>query len=787
MKKLLLIALLSCSTGAFAQQYSRAKILTDPRGLQTLAELGIAVDHGSIKRETFFISDFSDVEIQQIKNAGFSVEILIEDVKAYYINQNKGNQTASEEKNVACSTNGGGNTFTPTIPTNFNLGSMGGFYTYQEFIDEIDAMATQFPNLITAKAPISTFLTHQNRPIYYLKMSDNPATDEAEPEILYTAIHHAREPNSLSEVIFYMWYLLENYATNDEVKYLVDNSELYFVPMINPDGYIYNETTDPNGGGMWRKNRRLNSGGSYGVDLNRNYSYGWGTTGTSTTQSNDTYCGTAPFSEPETQAIKWFCEQHEFKFAFNAHTYANDILFPIGTTTSEFAEDHDYFAAFTEHMVQYNGYDNIKSSDLYPASGDSDDYMYKEDIALKPKIFAMTPEVSDNPGGFWPAANEITSICQDMVFPNLILTHLAHKYLVVEDADPNSIITTTGNFNHTAYRLGLEDGPVTVSITPILGIQSVGASIDHDLTIMQTANGSISYTLLPTIQFGDMIKYVINTDYGLWTKHDTIIKTFGALTSQILDQANNNTNWTGNWATTTSQFVSPSSSFTESPTGQYANNITRTYTFNQAIDLTNATDAGVKFYAKWDIENNYDFCQFQVSTDNGATWVGQCGMYTNLGTSANGSSQPDGEPLYDGTQTSWVLEEMSLSDYIGQTINLRFYFESDGGVRADGFYFDDFEVMYNLDLNGLDEVSANGMQVIPNPAITNAFVSLNTPISEGTIRVYSLSGQLVFQKELNDLTNKIELSVQNWNEGVYQVMVTNEQGSTFQNKLVVIH
>ena len=198
--------------------------------------MGIAVDHGTVKRETFFISDFSDQEIEQMRNAGFTVEILISDVKAYYVAQNKELSTGTE-KNASCSGGAGGGAFVPEVPTNFNLGSMGGFYTYQEFLDEIDAMAAQYPNLITARAPISTFLTHQNRPLYWMRMSDNPATDEAEPEVLYTSIHHAREPNSLSEVIFYMWYLLENYATSEEIQYLLDNTELYFVPMINPDGY----------------------------------------------------------------------------------------------------------------------------------------------------------------------------------------------------------------------------------------------------------------------------------------------------------------------------------------------------------------------------------------------------------------------------------------------------------------------------------------------------------------------------------------------------------------------
>jgi len=116
----------------------------------------------------------------------------------------------------------------------------------------------------------------------------------------------------MTSTIYYMWYLLENYASNDEIKYLVDETEMYFVPLLNPDGYIYNQTTDPNGGGMWRKNRRPNSDGTFGVDLNRNYSHGWGTTGISWNTSDDTYPGTSAFSEPETQAMKVFCEQHDF-------------------------------------------------------------------------------------------------------------------------------------------------------------------------------------------------------------------------------------------------------------------------------------------------------------------------------------------------------------------------------------------------------------------------------------------------------------------------------------------
>lgn len=789
MKKLLIFALLSCASTAYAQKYSRAKIFTDSDGLQTLAEKGIAVDHGEYKKGTFFISDFSDAEIQSIRDEGFQVEIMIDDVKAFYVAQNHVNSQVEEEKNTTCSNTSAGNTFTPAVPSNFNLGNMGGFYTYQEFLDEIDAMAAQFPNLITAKAPISTFQSIQGRPIYYLRLSDNPNTDEGntEPEILYSAIHHAREPNSLSEVIFYMWYLLENYDNDLEVKYLVDNTEMYFVPMINPDGYVYNETTEPDGGGMWRKNRRLNSGGSYGVDLNRNYSYGWGTTGTTSTQTSETYCGTGAFSEPETQAMQWFCENRDFIYAFNAHTYANDILHPIGTTTAEFAEDHDYFQAFTQHMVIYNGYSAIKSSDLYPASGDSDDYMYKSDTVAKPKIFAMTPEVSNTTGGFWPASNEITGICQEMVFPNLVLAHLSRVYILSEDTDPTNVASATGNFNHSSYRLGNMDGPVTVTITPITGIASVGGSVSHDLDVMEAEAGAITYTLDSGIQFGDEIKYVLNTDNGLWVKHDTIVKTYGELTTQFIDEANSQANWSGSWATTTSEYYSPSQSFTDSPTGEYANNANKTFALTNAIDLTNATDAGVSFYAKWAIENDYDYCQFQVSTDNGTTWQGQCGMYTNTGTDANGSVQPDGEPIYDGSQSSWVLEEISLSDYIGETIKVRFILKADGGTRDDGFYFDDFKVLYNIDDAGLNEANISEAFIVPNPANNMAIVSFQNPVSDATVSVYDNNGKLVYETATYQLSNKIEFSVANWNEGIYHVHVSGIDSMLTPMKLVVVH
>lgn len=786
MKKIAtIIAIIAFACTSFAQeQYSRVKIFTDSEGLSQLATLGVSVDHGVTKKNTFFISAFSATEIETMKNNGFQYEILIEDLKAFYMERNKNPEP--ETKNVNCATSGGGG-FSPAVPVNhYENSSYAGFYKYQNMLDALDDMAIQYPTLITPRTGISTFMTHENRPIYHVKISDNPMTDDAtEPNVLYTAIHHAREPLSMTQTIFYMWYLLENYASDDEVKFLVDNTEMYFVPCINPDGYIENESNDPGGFGMHRKNKAPVGSSNPGVDLNRNYAYGWNTTGVSSNPNNDTYPGTSAFSEPETQAMKWLVETYDMELAFNSHTYGDLILHPIGTTDAEFADHHDYFQEISGFMVQYNGYVNQKSSGLYPASGDSDDYMYKVDIGVgsKDTVFAMTPEVGDD---FWPSQAGIVPTCLEMIHPNLTLAHLAHNYHVASETDAPTMSAMTGNFNHDITRLGRMAGAVDVSIEPLTNIQSVGAAVTYNLGISQASSGTISYVLDPAISFGDEVKYVLNVEYASWTDRDTVTKTFGSLTLQYSEDASSTANWTGDWATTGSEYVSPSTSFTDSPTGNYSNNTFKTYEFDQDIDLTNATGAAAAYYAMWDIEANYDYAQFQVSVDGGSNWIGQCGAYTVEGTDANGSVQPDGEPVYEGTQSSWVSENVSLSDYLGQVIRVRFVLESDGGVREDGFYFDDFTISYDATSAGLDEFAFD-VKTIPNPANNQAYVSFSKVISDGSVKVYNQAGQAIEIQEITQQTNKVTINTAEYAEGVYLVFVEENGVAVKPVKLVVLH
>jgi len=169
-----LVSILSFSLLSYTQSYSKCKIYTSTEGLKLLNELGITVDHGIHKKNTFFISDFSEQEITKMRQSGFQVEVLIDDVVNYY--QTRPSQATRNEN---CSSVANSNYSSPTTPSNFSLGSMGGFYTYNEYLAQLDLMASLYPNLITIKDTIGQHLSIQGRPIYYVKISDQANINEA--------------------------------------------------------------------------------------------------------------------------------------------------------------------------------------------------------------------------------------------------------------------------------------------------------------------------------------------------------------------------------------------------------------------------------------------------------------------------------------------------------------------------------------------------------------------------------------------------------------------------------
>jgi murein tripeptide amidase MpaA len=220
--------------------------------------------------------------------------------------------------------------------------------------------------------------TEEGRHIYGLKISDNVGTDDTgEADVMLNGCHHAREISTPVVNYLFAEYLCENYGSDDEVTDIVDNREVWIIPVVNPDGYQYvYDVYD-----MWRKNRRDN-GYSYGVDLNRNYTYrwGWDDSGSSPNPSSDTYRGPSAGSEPELQTMMQFYADRDDSGnpvikAINFHTYSQLVLYPWGYKDG--TTPHNYIYAPTAALfASYNGYADMPSHGLYNTNGDATDWQY---------------------------------------------------------------------------------------------------------------------------------------------------------------------------------------------------------------------------------------------------------------------------------------------------------------------------------------------------------------------------------------------------------------------------
>ena len=358
-------------------------------------------------------------------------------------------------------------TLTPAI----GQGAMGGHYTLAEMEAILDDFHSNYPSICSQRVSIGQSV--QGRDLWMVKISDNVGVDESEPEVLYDALHHAREPMSLSTTLLFMDELLDGYGVDPEATFLINERELYFIPCVNPDGYEFNRATNPNGGGMWRKNVRITGGGFLGgVDLNRNYATGWSAPngGNSTDPSSDTYRGPAPFSEPETAAVEAFSVTRQFVQVFSTHSYTDVLLRPFGYQLANPANVGAYnvLGAF---MVQENGIPHGGvSSLLYIAAGGSIDHHH----AVRGS-YAWTAELGRaNEGGFWPVGPTIEAIARrhQPMFRKAALT--AGAAFAVVDV---SIVEAAGGNGNGVIEAG-ETGEVVVSVDNV-GV--AGASLTLDL------------------------------------------------------------------------------------------------------------------------------------------------------------------------------------------------------------------------------------------------------------------------------------------------------------------
>lgn len=322
----------------------------------------------------------------------------------------------------------------------------------------ITALAAAYPSLCERIAlPESSI---EGRAIHAMRIGKHPA--HVKDAIGLIGGVHAREWGSCEILINLAADLLEAYTTSagltyggksytaDEVKGLVEELNWVILPLVNPDGRNHSQTVDA----MWRKNRRNNGDGTFGVDLNRNHDFLWdfraklspsSSAAVSDITSSETYHGSAPLSEPEARNVKWLLDQFpRMRWFMDIHSFSRLILYNWGVDDNQSADPSMNFlnptydglrgvpgdAAYKEFIPANDLVDSVPPTEamrdaiqavrgtnyfpgpsvgLYPTTGTNQDYAYCRHHAdpSHSKIHGYTVEWGDVFQPPWAEMEEI--------------------------------------------------------------------------------------------------------------------------------------------------------------------------------------------------------------------------------------------------------------------------------------------------------------------------------------------------------------------------------------------
>jgi hypothetical protein len=546
---LLLVGAFSLAAAASDQKVMQVRIYPADKS-QVEEILGLRLDVAYVKAGEYIDIITDQEELGRLLSKGFDANIVHSDLVAFY--------QSRLEKGKA----------------------MGGYHTYSEVMAALDSMHTLHPSITTAKMDIGH--SYEDSVIWAIKISDNPTVDEDEPEVFFNSLIHAREPAGMEVLLYFMWYLLDNYGTDPVATHLINDRELWFVPVVNPEGYCYNEYQHPGGGGMWRANRR-DCGPDYGVDLNRNWGYMWGydNEGSSPYCGEETYRGTGPFSEPSTQAMRDFILSHHFVMCLDNHTYGMWLIYPW-CYDRLYTPEHSLFVAITDSMAALNGHTPGTAWETvnYPVNGGSVDWEYGE-----AGIIGISPEIGNESDGFWPPPSRILPLCQLELPANLLYAELADN--------PRRILPPNA--------------------PTLAAIDSVPADYTIRWSHQDTLNPAVVFELVEMTGF-ERFTYDVESGYTDWEL--------------------------GGFSVSASRNHSPTHSFYSGQGNHLNNKVTSLSSTNvQPGD-------SLKMWCWYDIENNWDYAYVEISTDGGASFFSIPGNITttynpygaNLGHGITGSS-----------------------------------------------------------------------------------------------------------------------------------------------------
>ncbi len=293
------------------------------------------------------------------------------------------------------------------------------YYPLADLIAFVNQLAAERPDLVTLETIGQSI---QGRDIVTMTITA-PGDASSRPQVALNSLIHAREWITAPATLRLARDLVRGYGTDPRLTSLLDQVQFVITPVVNPDGYAYSWSNER----FWRKNRRNNGDGTFGVDLNRNWDIGFGGNGASPNTNSDIYHGVGPFSEPETAVMRdKLLGLPDLRAHVDTHSYSQLVLYSpgvVGQSVPRFAELQALGADLSQTILDTNGafYTPQRALDLYEAAGTFSDWT-TDAMGLLGFTFELRPPSGQGFNGFAPTPDLILPTAQEI---NAAYLHLA--------------------------------------------------------------------------------------------------------------------------------------------------------------------------------------------------------------------------------------------------------------------------------------------------------------------------------------------------------------------------
>ncbi len=597
----------------------------------------------------------------------------------------------------------------------------------------MNELVTRYPNLASM---IDIGTSREGRTIWALRLA-NDAFPGNKPGALYFSCVHSREWVTTTTPTYFAKHVLENYGTDPIVTDMVNKTEIFLVPVANPDGFAFTWSDDR----LWRKTRTINSNGTIGVDINRNWGEAWGydDDGSSGSGSSSIFRGPFPFSEPETVALRdLMLNQPNIRTMMDIHSFTQLILWPWGYIPDLCPDD----ALFREHglamqdiIFNVHGltYDAGPINEtIYPVNGDSLDWAYAQ-LGILAYSFELRPETGPFGSGFILDPEEIIPNNEEITPALLYLTNTDFvrspviidletdiPEVLVPGVDLPMQLTVNSQYeDYTAgtarmyYRFDPSSPYNEVMLTQISSngyettLPATNCTSTPEFYFAADSNQGTVSTLPPPAELGPFNPPVavgpfyqedLDTDPGWTTEGDWEwgVPTGGGSFNGDPTSGNTGANVYG-----------------YNLNGNYTNNLPATYLTTTAIDCTGQFDVELRFWRWLGVESAFGFDDATVSVSNNGT------EWTQVYSAA---ADHISDNIFE-TDTEWTPQSFDISSVADDqpTVYVRWGMgATDGSNTLPGWNIDDI-VLFSKgcvatkgDYNGDSIVSAGDAAAFPD-------------------------------------------------------------------------